>query len=122
MEATCSSEISVDFQRTTRRYIPKRDLSKTICCSKKVISLNYLLFGHYSNFILSMMNDLFSQKKTYMQPPFEIQHMFAPNVSRRRNWGSLDAHVTSCRCRSNNDFIWCALSVDTLNLSLWNTF
>jgi hypothetical protein len=32
MEATCSSEISVDFQQTTRRYIPEaRTLHNDLC-------------------------------------------------------------------------------------------
>jgi hypothetical protein len=37
MKATCSSETSVDFQRTTRRYIPEdRPLRGTVSCRLNV--------------------------------------------------------------------------------------
>jgi hypothetical protein len=40
MEATCSSETSDDFQRTTRRYIPE---DKTVDASLLILSKTILL-------------------------------------------------------------------------------
>jgi hypothetical protein len=47
MEATCPSEISVDFQRTAQRYIPKaRTLDNSYYKVKTVIlgAVNYKIF------------------------------------------------------------------------------
>jgi hypothetical protein len=44
MEATCSSETSVDFQRTTRRYIPEDITPHNHCCEN-------LIFYKISKFV-----------------------------------------------------------------------
>jgi hypothetical protein len=40
MEATCSSETSVEFQRTTRRYIPEDTNSLPYACIRQVLCSN----------------------------------------------------------------------------------
>jgi hypothetical protein len=52
MEATCSCETSVDFQRTTLRYIPEDRTLYNHCCEnlKFYITLCFikeLMYGHY---------------------------------------------------------------------------
>jgi hypothetical protein len=42
MEAICSSETSVDFQRTTRRYIPEDSTLQIFYCLYKNIPLHLL--------------------------------------------------------------------------------
>jgi hypothetical protein len=49
MEAICSSEMSVDIQRTTRRHIPEDDTLHNHLCENlksQIIRLFFVLFKH----------------------------------------------------------------------------
>jgi hypothetical protein len=48
MEAACSCETSVDFQRTTRRYIPQDSKLRVHKCLPLVPTLNHCLYNNFS--------------------------------------------------------------------------
>jgi hypothetical protein len=47
MEATCSSETSVDFQRTTRRYVPEDRTLQYFTLSNELNEINFLEHSPY---------------------------------------------------------------------------
>jgi hypothetical protein len=43
MEATCSSETSADFQRSTRRYIPEDGTLRLISCIQYISLIRFMI-------------------------------------------------------------------------------
>jgi hypothetical protein len=68
MEAICSSETSLNFQRTTRRYIPEYSTLQNNCCQNIKTLLDFVLNTQlYQNFHtkISSIRDISSRKVAY---------------------------------------------------------